>query len=126
MAAPKRTVLILDIDEVTRELYRRELERRFTVVTATNEYEAWEVLEADAIDGIVLEPAALDDEDWNFVVRLRASERHRSVPIIVCSTMDARRRGAELGATAYLIKPVTPQVLSRTLQSAMENATPVI
>lgn len=126
MAAPKRTVLILDIDEVTRELYRRELERRFTVVTATNEYEAWEVLETDAVDGIVLEPAALDDEDWSFVVRLRASERHRNVPIIVCSTIDARRRGAELGATAYLIKPVTPQVLSRTLQSAMQNASPVL
>lgn len=126
MAAPKRTVLILDNDEVTRELYRRELERRFAVVTANNEQEAWDAITAGAVDGVVLEPAALEDDEWAFVGRLRISEAHRRVPIVVCSTMDARRRGAELGAVAYLIKPVTPQLLSRTLQSAMQDATPVV
>jgi CheY-like chemotaxis protein len=126
MAAPKRTVLILDNDEVTRELYRRELERRFDVVAVNNEQEAWDAITAGAVDGVVLEPAALADEEWAFVARLRTSEVHRRVPIVVCSTMDARRRGAELGAVAYLIKPVTPQLLSRTLQSAMQNASPIV
>ncbi len=126
MAAPKRTVLILDNDEVTRDLYRRELERRFDVVAVNNEQEAWDAMTACAVDGIVLEPAALEDEDWAFVARLRTSDAHRRVPIVVCSTMDARRRGAELGAVAYLIKPVTPQLLSRTLQSAMQDASPIL
>lgn len=125
MAAPRRTVLILDNDEVTRELYRRELERHFDVVAVNNEQEAWSAILAGAVDGIVLEPAALEDEEWAFVARLHTSETYRRVPIVVCSTMDARRRGAELGAVAYLIKPVTPQLLSRTLQSTIQDASPI-
>lgn len=127
MSAPKQTVLILDNDEVTRELYRRELERRYEVVTAKDEQEAWSVITALVIDGIVLEPTALEDEEWAFVARLRTSEMHKKrVPIVVCSTIDQRRRGVELGAVAYLIKPVTPQLLSRTLQSAMQDAASIV
>ncbi|MBE2239795.1 MAG: response regulator [Caldilineaceae bacterium] len=124
MASLKRTVLILDIDEVTRELYRRGLERRFQVITCVDERAAWEALETHQVDSIVLEPAALDDEEWGFVTRLRTSAHYCDVPIIVCSTLDARRRGAELGATVYLIKPVTPQALNDTLQSVFHDVAP--
>ncbi len=125
MALPQRTVLILDIDEVTGELYRRGLERRFQVITCVDERAAWEALEAHQVDSIVLEPTALDDEEWGFVAKLRTSAHYGDVPIIVCSTLDARRRGAELGATVYLIKPVTPQALNDTLQSVFQDVAPL-
>lgn len=126
MAPPKRTVLILDIDEVTNELYRRELGRRFQVVTCTSERAAWQTLQAQSVDAIVLEPATLEDEEWRFVTQLRASAQHQRTPIIVCSTLDARRRSAEVGATAYLIKPVTPHLLSATVQSVLHAAAPLV
>lgn len=124
MTAPSKTVLILDKDEVTRELYRRELERHFRVITVADEAEAWDVIEMGAVDGVVLEPTALADEEWDFIVRVRASERHQRLPVVVYSTLDARRRGAQLGVTVYLIKPVTPQLLIRTLQSVMHDTEP--
>jgi DNA-binding response OmpR family regulator len=37
------------------------------------------------------------------------------LPIILCSTLDARRRGFENGANIYLVKPVLPTVLIETL-----------
>jgi len=120
MASLNKTVLILDADEATRDLYRRGLGQLFTVMTAATEQDAWRVIESAPIDGLVLEPESLEDEAWGFIVRLRALDRYRNLPIILCSTLDARRRGAELGATAYLIKPVTPEMLSRTLQNVLQ------
>mgnify|MGYP002684938829 FL=1 len=71
---------------------------------------------------MVLELTALDDEDWSFIARLRATERSRQLPVVICSTLDARRRGTELGVAAYLIKPVTPQVLLSALTTALYDA----
>lgn len=125
MAVPKKTVLILDTDEVTCVLYRREVGRCFYVLTCTNKKEAWKTLEKQPVDTIVLEPTALDNEDWGFVIRLRASEHCNGIPIVVCSTLDARRRGADMGVTVYLTKPVTPQILSGALQTALQGNAPI-
>lgn len=115
-------MLILDRDEATRELYRRELSRRFQVTTCKSEDEAWETLDQQVVDAVVLELTALDDDDWSFIARLRATDRSCQLPIVICSTLDARRRGTELGAAAYLIKPVTPQVLLSALTAALHDA----
>lgn len=126
MALPQRTVLILDTDEATGRLYRRELRHRCQMLQCTTEQAAWQMLHTQRVDAIILEPTALHDESWGFVARLRASTHHRDTPIIVCSTLDARRHGAELGVSAYLIKPVTPQALDILLQRifAWETAPP--
>lgn len=121
MASPRRIVLLLDRDEATRELYRRELSRRFQVLPCKSEGEAWQTLDRQSVDAVVLELTALDDEEWTFVARLRMIEGGRKLPIVICSTLDARRRGSELGAVAYLIKPVTPQALFRVLSAALQD-----
>ncbi len=122
MAPPQRTVLIFDIDEMTNELYRRQLRHRYQVITCTNEQDAWKVLRTQSVDAIVLEPAALDDEAWRFVTLVHASAGACAVPIVICSTLDARRRGAELGVSAYLIKPVAPQTLDTILLTVLTRA----
>ena len=125
MAPPSKVVLILDTDEATRELYRRELARRFRVLTCSTEHEAWAALAGQGVDALVLELTALDDDDWSFVARLHAMEQAHQPAIVVCSTLDARRRGAELGAAAYLIKPVAPHALMSALAAALQSTTTV-
>jgi len=118
-------VLILDPDEATRDLYRREMGRRFRVISCSTEHEAWDAMERQAVDALVLELTALDDDDWSFLARVRAMEQAHQPQIVVCSSLDARRRGAELGAVAYLIKPVTPQALMVALSAAVAKPVPV-
>jgi DNA-binding response OmpR family regulator len=117
MPSSQPIVLLLEDDAVTRELYRRELGRTFSVVACGSKQEAAEQLAARSVDALVLEPAALSSETWSFVGMLR--HRLPRLPIVVCSVLDVRGRSAELGACAYLIKPVTPALLANTLSNVL-------
>ena len=117
MLSSQPVVLLLEDDAATRELYRRELGRIFAVVACGSEQEAAEQLAILSFDALVLEPAALSNQAWPFVALLR--RRHPHLPIVVCSILDVRGRSAELGACAYLIKPVTPALLASTLSSVL-------
>ncbi len=112
MAPSKTTILILETDEATRDLYRRELGKVYRVIACATEREALTAMQTEAVQAVVLEPTALNDADWSFVKAVRALPHYSHVPMVVCSTLDARRRGVELGVAAYLIKPVTAQALA--------------
>lgn len=122
MVDATKVVLILDADDATCNLYRRELARTYQVITYSTEHEAWEMLNRQQVDALVLEPIALGDDDWNFVVRLRTDERFVHMPIIICSTLDARRRGVSMGVSAYLIKPASPQTVAAAVAAALSAA----
>lgn len=113
-------VLVLDADEATRTLYQRTLGRKWHVVACASELEATAALNRLRVDAVVVEPTSLNDPDWTFLRRLRnrLQRLNPPVPILVCSTLDQRRMGAEIGVAAYLIKPISPH----TLQSALETA----
>lgn len=118
-------VLVLDADEATRALYQRTLSRKWRIVACASEEEATSALNRTRVDALVVEPATLNDAEWSFLHRMRV--RHprgeRLFPIIVCSTLDQRRQGVELGVSAYLIKPVSPQTLQNVLASLLETHT---
>ena len=119
MASIQRVVVLLENDETTRELYRRELGRQYQVIACSTEREAFEALRTVATDIVVLEPAALADENWTFISTVHHLEQYANLPIIVCSILDARRRGLETGADVYLVKPVTPAALAATLAAVL-------
>jgi DNA-binding response OmpR family regulator len=118
MALTQPTVMLLEDDAATRELYCRELSRSFAVVACRNEQEVAAQLSAAQeqgmnVDVLVLEPAALKSDARHFVTSVR--RLYPRLPIVVCSVLDVRGRSAELGASVCLIKPVTPAVLASTL-----------
>lgn len=115
-------VLILEDDAATRELYRREVGRTFRVLTSADEQEAQALLNAERVDALVLEPAALGDGEWWFVDWVHG--QLPELPIVVCSILDMRNRSAELGAAAYLIKPVTPAALTNALGLVLTPSAP--
>lgn len=121
-ARPELAILILDDDAETRDLYRRDLERFYRVVTCAQEGEALAALAGAPFAALVLEPVALADGDWRFVAAVHALPGCSRLPIVLCSTLDARRRGAEVGAAAYLVKPVLPSTLRATLANVIQRA----
>lgn len=120
-ALPRVLVLIFDADEATRHLYHRELSRHYDVLLCTNEQEARQILRTANIQALVLEPAALNDEQWSFVSLLRTTAAYQHVAIIICSTLDQRRRGAAFDVNAYLIKPVSASLLLQTVAAVLNE-----
>lgn len=115
------TILLVEDDQPTRELYQRELSREFQVLACASESEALKLLHRHSVSAIILEPALQNQQGWSFLATLHDLTQTRSTPIIVCSTQDERRRGLKLGATLYLIKPVLPNVLLEVLHRAINS-----
>lgn len=115
---PKKndTVLIIENDPPTLELYRRELSRDYTVLACLTGDAAMELVSSGDLCAVVLEPAMEGGAGWNLLARLNRALQDRRVPIILCSTQDECRRGMEQGAAAYLLKPVLPVLLRDTLR----------
>ena len=111
-----QTILIVDDDLATLELYQRELQREFRVLTCTDELQASEVLGSEDVSAIVLEPVALGEQGWAKLASITHKSTNRPVPVLVCSTQDDRRRDMEMGATACLVKPVLPTTLLDVLR----------
>jgi DNA-binding response OmpR family regulator len=111
MRSAEQAILIVERDEPTRELYLRELSRDFRVFGCCDECAALELLRAHDIRAVVLEPGPADGSGWELLANLKRAGGTRAIPVILCSALDERKRGLELGASAYLVKPVLPVAL---------------
>jgi DNA-binding response OmpR family regulator len=107
------TILIVDDDEATLELYERVLSGRFQVRTCGSVTEARNLLQNQPIDAVVLDPYWPDQAGWELAAWL--GQFPTPVPFILCSALGERKRGLALGASAYLVKPVLPQTLAYEL-----------
>ena len=114
-------ILLLEADPVTRELYERELARHYQVFTGRDEAETLQLLRTVDIRAVVLEPAMAGGAGWRLLENLRDMQRRSPLRIILCSVLDERRRGMNLGAAAYLVKPVLPKTLLDTLQQVLQG-----
>ena len=114
-------ILLLEADPVTRELYERELDRHYRVFTGLDESEALQLLRTVDIRAVVLEPAMSDGAGWHLLASMQAMQFRSPLRIILCSVLDERRRGMNLGAAAYLVKPVLPKTLLDTLQQVLQG-----
>jgi DNA-binding response OmpR family regulator len=116
MRSAEQAILIVERDEPTRELYLRELRRDFRVFACCDERAALELLHTHDIRAVVLEPGAADGSGWDLLADLKHVAGARAIPVILCSALDERKRGLELGASAYLVKPVLPAALLEALR----------
>ncbi len=121
MAAHRHTILLLEDDAATRELYRRELSRQYQVVCCDSLPDAMTILRSGMVRALVLEPAWCQESGWQLMELISHLPERHQVPIIVVTVLDQRRQGLRLGAAAYCIKPVLPTTLLATLQQALQD-----
>lgn len=103
-------VLVVDDDELTRQLLTRVLERRsFVVHEATCGLDALETLERTEIDVVLLDTGLPDLSGIDVLERIRARPASMTLPVILVTGNAAptdRVAGLEAGADDYLAKPV--------------------
>ena len=109
-------ILIVESDLPTAELYRRALSQAYRVFTCTDERTALNLIRSRPIRAVVLEPAIDGGQGWQLLAAIKQACAGHAIPIVLCSTLDERRRGMALGAESYLLKPALPRTLQDTLQ----------
>jgi two-component system chemotaxis sensor kinase CheA len=122
--ATKR-VLVVDDQFTVRELQRSILEAAgYEVSVARDGREALEALDRDGEIGLVVTDIQMPEMDgFAMLESLRSDDRRRSLPVVVVTSIgdeEHRRRGAELGADAYIVKEdFDQQALLETIRRLM-------
>jgi len=118
----KKTVLIVDSDRATVKELKAFLQSRcYDVDTAETGREAIEKSQTSFYGLTLLETRLPDMEGIELLAKIREDSR-RAVKIIItnCPTLENAVRSLNLGADAYLMKPVDPEELSRVMEEKLK------
>jgi two-component system chemotaxis response regulator CheY len=118
------TVLVVDDSATTRSLVAAYLAgwRDIEVLEAGSGFEALRVLPARAVDLIVTDINMPDINGLELISFVRANPNYRRIPVIIISTehsAEDRKRGLELGASDYLVKPFSAEALRGAVGAAL-------
>lgn len=118
-------VLVVEDSPAMRAYVTSSLEsaRPCEVVKASSGFEALKLLPRERFDLIVTDINMPDINGLELIRFIRQSPAHAETPLVVISTDGAERdrdRGMKLGASAYLVKPFTPEQLIATVERLLQ------
>ena len=120
------TFLVVEDSPTMRQLISFSL-RRFPdcrIVEAVDGADALRRMAYDEIDLVLTDINMPIMDGLKLVALLRANARTRNMPIIIITTEGAeedRQRGLELGADAYISKPVEADALVRRVEQVLQD-----
>jgi diguanylate cyclase (GGDEF)-like protein len=116
-------ILVVDDDELFSALLKDNLiEQRYTVDTAVNGLEAWELVETFDYDLILLDIILPKLDGISFCRRLRAKGLQVLVLLLTArGTSDDKIMGLDAGADDYVVKPVPLQELEARIRALLRR-----
>lgn len=119
------TVLIVDPDpEETTVLELRFFEAGHRVLIARTMKDAHRLVDSNTIDAVVSEVALADGDGFDLLQEFRARQQLTDVPILFVTRRADREsvnRGFGLGASDYLVKPTSADVIVAKAQQLMQG-----
>jgi DNA-binding response OmpR family regulator len=123
MAYPK--ILVVDDDPMTCHLLETFLQmENFQTSSATSIQDGGliPILEEEQPDVLVLDVHLVSYETLGEVKRVRATERWRTLPIIMTSAINHSRRCREAGANDFILKPFDWQDVTHRINTILGNS----
>ncbi|NEQ26134.1 MAG: response regulator [Microcoleus sp. SIO2G3] len=118
-------VLVVDDNEVNRDLLSRRLERQgHTVAIAIDGKQAIAQMQKQAFDLVLLDIMMPEMNGYQVLEHLKADDALRHIPVIMISALDDMEsvvRCIELGAEDYLPKPFNPTLLKARIGACLEK-----
>src|SRR5512138_1044990 len=123
MATNDKRILIVDDSATVRQLIRMVLGKRpgFTFLEAGDGQQALAKLGQESVD-LLITDVNMPNLDGLGLVRAVRGQLKSFIPIIIVTTRGAeadRDKGMELGATAYVTKPVDASALLKTVEAVL-------
>ena len=114
----KRTILTIDNDPQVMALYERFLSGdEFEVKTVDLKQDIVAQVKQLHPYAILLDVILSGWDGWGLLKTLKENSFTKDIPIIVCSIAGDKNRGFSLGASGYLIKPITETELVEALKT---------
>lgn len=124
-ASPKEDyhVLVIDDDNFNLILARKILEKSFKVSTVSSGKQAFDFLEQQTVDLILLDIRMPEMDGFTFLTLIKQNPLLKDIPVI-CLTADnepaSELRGLELGALDFITKPFMAQIMLRRITRILE------
>ncbi|MEP6757295.1 MAG: response regulator, partial [Chthonomonadales bacterium] len=122
---PKAMILIVDDNEMNRDVLSRRLQRQgYEFDVAGSGRSALEMVKDRNFDLVMLDIMMPDMDGYEVLTRLKADETTRHVPVIMISALDELEsvvRCIVLGAEDYLPKPFEPTLLKARINACLEK-----
>lgn len=111
-----RILLIIEDDvNFVRILLDMARQQGFKVLVALRSRAGLTLAQEFQPDAIMLDIRLPDMDGWTVLDHLKHDFRTRHIPVHILSVDDAQQRGLQLGAIAYLQKPVSAEALTQAL-----------
>lgn len=123
MAETNPLVLVVDDNEMNRDMLARRLQRQnCDVVMAEDGAAALEAVTRQSFDLILLDIMMPNVSGYEVLEKLKADPNTRHIPVIMISAvddLDSVVRCIEMGAEDYLFKPFNPVLLKARVTSSL-------
>jgi two-component system chemotaxis response regulator CheY len=125
-----KRILIVEDSPTMRALLNSALEGLevpVKITEASSGFEALRCLPRGSFDLIVTDINMADINGLELVSFVKTNAAYRSVPLVIVSTEGSERdreKGLELGADAYLVKPIAPEALRRVAEDLLSRNGP--
>ena len=118
-------VLVVDDNEMNRDVLARHLERQgHGVAVAENGRQALEMVKTHSFDLVLLDILMPEMNGYQVLQRLKSDDTWRDIPVIMISALediDSVVRCIEIGAEDYLPKPFDPVLLRARTNASLEK-----
>jgi DNA-binding NtrC family response regulator len=123
--ALRGSMLVVDDNEISRDLLRRQLERQGHIVTiAGSGQQALDILQGRTFDLVLLDIMMPEMSGYQVLQRMKSSDVYGDIPVILVSALDdldSVVHCIRMGAEDYLIKPFNPVLLKARIRTCLEN-----
>ncbi len=120
-----KNVLIVEDSKAIRSMIRVSLEEagEFFAVEAANGFEALKTLPSRRFDLIITDINMPDINGLELIGFVKSNPEYKAIPLVIVSTEKSdedKKRGMALGASGYVVKPFTKDVLMTAVKSALK------
>lgn len=119
------SMLVVDDNEINRDILRRLLESQgHTVTTAENGRRALDLVGQGAFDLVLLDIVMPEMDGFTVLMELKANPRVRDIPVIMISALNEIEYVVsciKLGAEDYLTRPYNPVFLKARVGACLEK-----
>ena len=123
MTGQAYSILVVDDNEMNRDLLTRRLERQgYQVTTAADGQQALDVLSHKDFNLVLLDIMLPVINGYQVLEQMKADQKSSHIPVIITTALDeadGKAKCIELGADDYLTKPFNPVILKSRISDCL-------